>query len=161
MLVSALSTISYQGVDYYEFDLDANQSGNDPISLTTFKVFVTSGAPFTDENDLINLVNTGTPAFDLNGAGAVRVDITSNKGSGQGDMFILVPKIDIGDSGNLYLFAGFSADAAGGGFPSDDGFEEWSAATGPRTIPDGGVTIALLGSALVGMHLLRRKMARC
>ncbi|HXT10228.1 MAG TPA: hypothetical protein VN873_01605 [Candidatus Angelobacter sp.] len=157
-LVSDLSVISYNSANYYEFALDANQSGNEPISLITFKIFVTTGAPFTSASDLMNEVNTGTPSFDLNNGtpGSVRVDITSNTGSGSGDMFILVPVGDIGTSGNLYLEAGFGADAAGGGFPSNDGFEEWSAITGNRPVPDGGSTMAMLGAAIVGMGLLRK-----
>jgi hypothetical protein len=160
--VSSLATVSYNSVNYYKFSLDANQSFNGPISLTTFKIFVTGGSPFTSASDLMNLVNTGTAAFDLNGAGAVRVDISSQNGSGSGDMYILVPTSDIGTTGNLYLYAGFGLDTAGGGYESNSGFEEWNATTGnqPRiTTPDGGSTMMLLGSALAGMYFLRRKFA--
>jgi len=160
--VSSLATVTYNSVNYYQFSLDGNQEMNGPISMTTFKIFVTGGDPFTSDTDLMNLVDTGTAAFDLNGAGAVRVDITSQNGSGSGDMYILVPVSDIGTTGNLYLYAGFGLDSAGGGYESNSGFEEWYASTSnqPRiTAPDGGSTVALLGAALAGMYFLRRKIA--
>ncbi|MBU6410615.1 MAG: VPDSG-CTERM sorting domain-containing protein, partial [Verrucomicrobia bacterium] len=159
LLVSQLGTVTYNGHSYYQFYLDANQEADGPISLIAFQIFVTSGSPYTSSSDLTALVSSGTPAFDLNGAGAVRVDISSQNGSGSGDMYILVPTSDIGDSGNLYLYAGFGQDASGGGYASNDGFEEWYAYEGPSpAVPDGGGTALLLGAALVALALLRRKL---
>lgn len=158
--VSLLAPTMFNGINYYMFSLDADQEMNGPISLISFKIFVTTGAPISNVGGLMSLVNTGTPAFNMNGGSIqYRVDITSQTGSGSGDMFVLVPVIDIGTSGNLYLDAEFGADANGNGFPSNDGFEEWSASEGPSTrIPDGGSTALMLGAALCLFGLVYRKL---
>lgn len=162
LLVSQLGEVTYNDVLYYQFYLDANQVGDGPISMNAFQVFVTSGSPFTDASDLINLVSSGTPSFDLNGGspGSVRVDINSNTGSGSGDMYILVPVSDIGTSGDLYLYAEFGEDASGGGYASNDGFEEWSAYEGPQvaSVPGGDSTAFLLSAALMGLAMVKRRI---
>ena len=58
-----------------------------------------------------------------------------------------------------YLVAGFGVDKNNNGFASNDGFEEWTAKTGtpPPTVPDGGSTLLLLGSALIPLGLLRAR----
>ncbi len=157
----AISTLlppfTVNGKSYYEFGLDANQVANAPISLIQFQVFVSDTA-FTDATALGNFLK-GTPAFDMNGDKLHRVDIASDRGSGSGDMTVLVPAV--GTSGQyLYLVAGFGLDANGAGFDSNDGFEEWNAKTGtppPPGVPDGGSTLLLLGSALIPLGLLRAR----
>jgi hypothetical protein len=160
LLLSSLTTVKVGGTDYYKFILDANQLQNGPISLIQFKVYVTAGAPFTSASDLVNLVDNVTPNYNMNGgATQYRVDISSQNGSGSGDMSFLVPKSDIGTGDNLYLYAQFGTDANGGGFGINDGFEEWSALTGTSSVPDGGTTVLLLGAALSGLGLIRRKLS--
>jgi VPDSG-CTERM motif len=162
LLVSQLMPTMFMGTSYYMFSLDANQEHNGPISLINFELFVTTGAPISTAAGLMSLVSSGTPSFNMNGGGSqFRVDITSQTGSGSGDMFVLVPVSDIGTSGNLYLYAQFGADANGNGFPSDDGFEEWSASEGTPTnggVPDGGSTVLMLGGALCLFGLINRKL---
>jgi len=160
LTVGQLSTVTSHGVDYYKFSLDANQEANAPISLTTFKIFVTSGSPFTTASALTGMISSGTNLrFDMNGGVTqYRVDITSQNGSGSGDMSVLVPKSAIGTSGNLYLYAGFGVDANGNGYASNDGYEEWYAQEGGNfTVPDGGMTLALLGTSFCGLGLFARR----
>jgi hypothetical protein len=144
---------------YYKFALDANQVANAAISLIRFQIFVSATA-FTDATALGTFIS-GTPAFDMNGGGTGlhRVDITSNSGSGSGDMTVLVPTAGIIGNNYLYLVAGFGLDANNAGYDSNDGFEEWSAATGtppPPGVPDGGSTLLLLGSAFASLGLFAR-----
>jgi hypothetical protein len=74
-------------------------------------------------------------------------------------MTVLVPASAIGNTGNLYLFAGFGPDATGAGFASNDGFEEWNAVEGPNfQIPDASSTLSLLGLGFLGVAALRRRM---
>lgn len=158
LLVSQLTPTLFMGIEYYKFSLDANQEMNGPISLINFKIFVTSGPPISNVGGLMSLVNTGTPAYNMNGGVTqYRVDITSQTGSGSGDMFVLVPMSDIGTSGNLYLYAQFGQDANGGGFASNDGFEEWNASEGVSRVPDGGTTVMMLGAALGLFGVMNRK----
>jgi hypothetical protein len=161
LLVSALAPVTFNNQQYYKFTLDANQDGNGPISLTQFKIFVTPGSPFTQTSDLLNLLST-TPNFDMNGgANQYRVDISSQNGSGSGDMYFLVPVSDIGNSGNLYLFAEFGTDANKNGFGPNDGFEEWNATEGQHgTVPDSASTVMLLGASLSAIALIRRRFAK-
>src|SRR5262249_5766330 len=119
-------------------------------------------SPFTQKSDLLNLLST-TPNYDMNGgANKYRVDISSQNGSGSGDMYVLVPVSDIGNSGNLYLYAGFGADANSNGFTPNDGFEEWYANEGSNgtTVPDSGSTVMLLGLSLTAVALFGRRFAK-
>jgi len=161
LTVGQLATVTFSGNSYYKFTLDANQVGNGPISLTAFKIFVTAGSPFTSASDLTSLVSTGTPKFDMNGGSTqYRVDISSQNGSGSGDMYFLVPTSDIDTTGNLYLYAAFGKDSSGGGFESNDGFEEWYATEGQSTttVPDAASSLMLLGMGFMGLEAFRRKL---
>jgi len=158
---------------YYKFALDVNQVANGNISLIRFQIFV-SGNTFDNTaagaaalGALISSTTSPVPlAFDMNGDGVThRVDITSNSGSGSGDMTVLVPAANITGHGYLWLVAGFGQLAKGQdlGYESNDGFEEWNAVTGtpPSPVPDGGSTLLLLGSAFatLGFFVRGRKTA--
>jgi len=154
----ATATLLPQAGGFFKFALDANQVNNGSISLIRFQIF-TSNTEFTDPTAL-NAFISGTTglAFDMNGGSTkYRVDITSNSGSGSGDMTVLVPSAGFTGAWT-YLVAGFGVDAAGGGFASNDGFEEWTAktVTAPPTVPDGGSTLLLLGSAFASLGLFGR-----
>ena len=158
LAISSLTTVN-NGADY-RFFLDANQVANAPISLTTFKIFVSPTA-FTDASALGNFLNTATPAFDMNGGSQTyRVDIASDNGSGSGDMYVDVPTTGIAGGNWLYLVAGFGADANGDGYASNDGFEEWWTQTTvpPPSAPDSASALSLLGLALTGVEVFRRKL---
>jgi len=148
----AISTLVPSG-GYYVFSLDANQVANAPISLIKFQIFVSS-TQFTSAAALGTFL-AGTPAFDMNGnnTGFHRVDVSSQRGSGSGDMTVSVPTAGIAGNNWLYLVAGFGLDAQGKGYDSNDGFEEWSTAPG---VPDGGSTLMLLGSAFATLGVFAR-----
>jgi hypothetical protein len=142
----------------YQFNLDANQVANGPISLIKFQIFVSS-MEFTDATSLGNFLSSTQPVFDMNaGPTKYRVDIASDNGSGSGDMKVLVPTTGIAGNDWLYMVAGFGVDAAGNGYASNDGFEEWSALSGVPPAPDSASALGLLGIALSGLEILRRKI---
>ena len=157
LLASTVGTVN-NGKDW-RFFLDANQVGNGPISLTTFKIFLSATA-FTDATALGNFLSSATPVFNMNGGNKTyRVDIASDNGSGSGDMFVDVPVATGG--AYLYLVAGFGVDSAGNGFASNDGFEEWWTRTStppPPGAPDSASALGLLGLALTGIEVFRRKL---
>jgi len=154
-------TYLYNNIEYYKFVLDANQTANDPISLIDLRVYVTPSA-LTTKGSLTALFNNGAPVISMNaGTDTYRVDIHGDTGSGSGDMFVYVPASVIGNSGNLYLYSAFGLDAAGGGYKSDDGFEEWWHVSGTKNnTPDGGLTVLMLGSALVALGAIGRRIKK-
>jgi len=152
------ATLIPQTGGFFKFALDANQVANGSISLIRFQIF-TSNTKFTDAAALGAFVSGTTGlAFDMNGgATKYRVDITSNSGSGSGDMTVLVPSA--GFTGTYtYLVCRLVLEKNSGGFASNDGFEEWTTktATAPPTVPDGGSTLLLLGSAFASLGLFGR-----
>jgi len=125
-----------------------------------------------------NPLTTGTTPPDLNGFNVnqwVKLDAAqdnnngshANGGSGQGDMIVYIPVQAFKDAGTLdsdyvwfYNLNGvhYTAD---GDLAAQAGYEEWKAWTGPNQVPDGGNTLALLGSALTALGFVagRRKLA--
>jgi len=143
----------------YRFFLDANQVNNGPISLTTFKIFVYDGATgFTDAAALGNFLKTANPAFDMNGGSKqYQINIASDSGSGSGDMYVNVPTTGITGHTWLYMVADFGQS----GFLANDGFEEWWTRTStppPPGVPDTASALSLLGMAITGIEIFRRKI---
>jgi hypothetical protein len=166
LLLSDLKSITINGVAYYLFTLDANQSGNDPISVDQIQIFQAN----LDVNDgaITTAATSTTPplisfsdaslAFRMNDAvtGFNDIEVNSNNGSGSGDLFLFVPVTDFDQTKKYIIF--YSQLGVPGGFAQTDGFEEWAALQGTATsVPDGGVTLMLLGGALVGIESLRRR----
>jgi len=93
----------------------------------------------------------------------------SNGGSGKSDMIVYVPTsaFDGALSTDYVWFwnlngVHYNADLPDGTDPlaAEAGYEEWRAVTGPqRQVPDGGMTIALLGAGLLGLGAMRRKLS--
>jgi len=125
---------------YYQFLLDINQTGTDPLlSLYELQVLIGSTAspsgPNIDANG--NLILSGaTLLYDLDagavdGDSVINLDYSLNTGSGSGDMFFYMPKPALIDESQfLYLYSKF-------GIPNNnnDGFEEWTLFCTP-TSPD-------------------------
>ena len=87
-----------------------------------------------------------------------------NGGSGFSDLIVYIPASDFPNPNDYIFFynlngAHFQADV--GGDAAEGGFEEWRAVDVPNSVPDGGNTLVLLGSALLALGLVgrRRKVA--
>jgi len=104
----------------------------------------------------------------------VKIDSTRNtplqktSGSGSSDMIAMIPTSALDGAADddyvyFYNMDGDHYNADGDlvstlGTGAEAGFEEWSALVGPASVPDGGSTMLLLGSALTGLAAVRRKL---
>jgi hypothetical protein len=191
--VSDLATIKIGGINYYAFELDANEpsgtehadgSSKSLLSIDNIRIYTSSidntGAVQSDESKLENPSPLGTLRFALNDplkSGSnynitnwVKVDATTdgiadtqghNGGSGFSDLIVYIPASDFPNLNDYIFFynlngAHFQADV--GGDAAESGFEEWRAVKGPNTsVPDGGNTLILLGSALIALGCVARR----
>lgn len=182
-----LAQIDRNGTLYYAFVLDSNEPGNQNRMISIDNVRIYTGADNTANvgNDTTKLnqlgtlrwamndpLTTGTTPPDLNGFNVenwVKLDSNQenighanvNGGSGQSDMILYVPVSAFGNAAAsdyvwFYNLNGvhYSADRA---LAADSGYEEWRAVVGPQTVPDGGSTLALLGSAFTLFGLFARR----
>lgn len=178
LLLSDVPVVTINGTAYREFLLDINEpksdSQNDPsaflLSLNQVQIFQTSGdrndgtinAGFPTTQDAVVSFPGISPVFQMNDAtilptgDSILLDFSRNPGSGWGDMFLYVKDSDFNPAySNLIMFAQFGDPT--GLWASTDGFEEWAVRTPSTTVPDGGLTLMLLGGALVGLETLRRR----
>jgi hypothetical protein len=132
------------GVQYKEFMLDINQQSANPLlSLDKIQIFTSAQGSQTTSN----VSSLGQLRFDLD-AGAdnyIKLDYNLNSGSGQGDMFLLVPLsafAGAADSDFLYLFSRFGDHNA-----NNDGYEEWA-------VREPGPAVPLPPAALAGLSCL-------
>jgi VPDSG-CTERM motif len=83
-----------------------------------------------------------------------------NGGSGFSDLIVYIPASDFPNLNDYIFFynlngAHFQADV--GGDAAEGGFEEWRAVVRTDSVPDGGNTLVLLGSALLALGLVGRR----
>jgi hypothetical protein len=123
--VSDLQTVVVDGVSYYAFLIDINESnsaGNSKISIDSIRIF-TSSSLITDFGDL---VANGTSRFNLDSLDNVTLLYDDlNSGSGQGDVAFFIPTSAFAGAAQndfFYMYQQFGA--TGGAFASDSGFEE-------------------------------------
>lgn len=161
--LSDLTVVTINGVSFYQFLLDINQTNANPLlSLNNVQIFTRSTAIATAPSSLSGL---GTSVFNtdlVGGTGAlndvtVELNYNLNPGSGAGDMFMYVPTANFAGvlaTDYVYFYTLF-----GNANGSNDGFEEWSLITNtpPTSIPDGGATAGMLGMAMLGLGLLARR----
>ena len=176
---------------YYQFILDANEPGQGKslISIDNIRIYTSDkdntanvANDITKLDDLGKLrwamndkLSEGAPV-DLNGFNVetwVKLDSDQNNndgskangGSGQGDMIVNIPVGAFGDALDsdyvwFYNLNGvhYTAD---GDLAAEAGFEEWKALVGPNSVPDGGNTLVLFGTAIAALGVLaqRRKVA--
>jgi hypothetical protein len=146
-------TVTFDGTDYKEFMLDINQNNANPLlSLDQIRVFTST----TGSQTTTDLGSLGTERFSLDTGGDNLVLLNANltSGSGQGDMFLLVPVSAFADTAAgdfVYLFSRF-----GDNNPNNGGFEEWAV----RVVPlPSSAWAGLAGLAVAGVRWgLRRRL---
>ena len=125
-------TVSFNGTDYKEFILDINQNNAHPLlSLDMIKVFTST----TGSQTTTNVSSLGTLRYDLDAGGdnEVLLDASRTSGSGQGDMFLMVPVSAFGSTASsdfVYLYSLF-----GQNNPNNGGFEEWAIRESTALVP--------------------------
>lgn len=159
--LSGVPLVNINGQNYYQFLLDINQSGSeghgsDLLSMYAMQIWL-RGSPITTlshpRGTYADLTGSGATLAWTLGDSTVEMDARLNPGSGAGDMFAYIPQSILGTGDQyVYLYSAF-------GIPheSNDGYEEWAVLKGGSTVPDGGLTIILLGSALTGLGMLRKR----
>ncbi|MEN8127850.1 MAG: PEP-CTERM sorting domain-containing protein [Planctomycetota bacterium] len=133
---------------FYKFELDINESSNQPkLSLDALKIHL------ADVGDLTGYGSNpdfGTALYDLDAGenNTVLLDYSLATGSGSGDMVACIPISALGTDGSkyVYLYSEFgSYTGSDEGWESSDGFEEWGIIT-----PEPATMFILgLGSVLV------------
>lgn len=172
-----LGTITRNGVSYFAFELDANETGsgnpNRLISIDDIRIYTSSSDPFAGiqndnqvrskiANDTLGTLRYAQNATSGSTANWVLIDASrrtegSTSGSGSSDMLVLVPTAlfsaaSATDYVSFYTINGVHDTAGDDG--SDAGFEEWRALVG-APVPDAGSTLMLLGSALTALGLVK------
>ena len=146
--LSAVPIVTIGGVQYREFLLDINQTGEDPLlSLNEVEIYL-------HNTDNLSSLAGLTPIWELDGAGnvIVNLDYNLNSGSGSGDLFLYVPDSLFTGGTFVTLFSQF-----GDGNNNNDGFEEWAVRTAtPVNVAEPGI-LALLGIALLALGGTRRR----
>lgn len=157
----------------YEFVLDINQTAANPfLSLNEFQLY-TSAGPLAVASVYPPIA---TLVYDMDRTGGFTVADNTNdyrlqlnynlaSGSGSGDLFVYVPTSFFGNLGGstyVTLYSKFGTEAGDVSFSSNDGFEEWSIRTAtpstPPSVPEGGATAILLGSTLLGLAFIQRRV---
>lgn len=145
---------------YYEFLLDINQTGSDPLlTLHDVQLWTTMDTTLADAGSLISAFGAPAYAMDTGGNNSVELNYALGSGSGQGDMQMLVPESVLGfDLTKYVVLYSQLGRVSGVGNRTNDGFEEW--ALGEVTVvplpPAAWAGIGCLFGAM-GLTALRRR----
>jgi hypothetical protein len=143
-LASVPTVVASNGLAYYEFLLDINQSSKPPgylLSLDDLRFYVTDSS--TKDPTLLHSYDssahtlqddagrTYAPVYDLNpsnNGNYVKLDANLSPGIGKADMVALVPVSVLGASGSqyVYLYSRFGVE-----YPNTGGDEQWGATSTP------------------------------
>lgn len=172
--LSVVPIVTLGGVDYRQFLLDINQSNGGTkhfLSLNQIQIFTGGPAPTTFGGapcDSSQSNCTTTPNVTLTGLTQVfqmstdainhqiKLDADLTSGSGEADMFLYVPNSVFTGGPDVTLFSQFGDPT--GDWRQTDGYEEWATLKGSTSVPDGGLTLMLLGGVLVGVETMRRRL---
>jgi hypothetical protein len=162
VLQSSLAVFVVNGVPYYKFMLDSNQSGTSfsqhSLSVDQLQIYTSNNPSQTTTT----FKPDGTLAFDATTHLAYNLNIgglTSNSvltkatGSGIADLYAYIPVSDFVTTDKYVILYFFSGDK----FPSTGGFEEWVAfERSAPSVPDRSSTLTLGLIAFAGLIVLRR-----
>jgi hypothetical protein len=160
LLLSAVPVFTFNGVTYYQFMLDINESQDKTDSLLSLDTleFFTGSTPSPQCCPPGGDFGAARWSLDTGANNYLLLDSSLSHGSGSSDMFAYIPTSAFAGGGPyLYLYSGFGENNA-----SDAGFEEWGAgppnSTGTSPVPEPS-SIILLSSGLMtlGGVLRRRK----
>ena len=137
ILLSDLVIVTVDGVQYYEFRVDLNESNSDPnaqISLDQFKLFASSDGTIEDKTTLFNQ----DVIYDMDAGGNVSVLLSDaeSSGSGNDDYAVLVPITEFAglDPTTTYVYLYVEMGAADPVDPdtwdATATFEEWNLQNG-------------------------------
>ena len=157
LAVASVPVVQFQGTSYYQFGLDINQTGANPLlSLDQVKVYGTNSTNNTNYSSSTGFAGA-TLVYNMDGISNdwVKMDYSLNSGSGSGDIYMLIPTTSLAGFSNVILYSQF-----GSNFRNNDGFEEWFTTGAQAPIPEPG-TGALLLAGLLGMFaVMRRRIAK-
>jgi hypothetical protein len=154
---SALQSVTIGSDSYYQFLLDINQEGSDPLlSLNELQIFVgntgsPTGATVNATTGTLSFGSQATLVYDMDGlddanpntSSRIDLDYNFNSGSGSGDMYAYIPTALFSGGDFITLYSKFG-DLP---FGNNDGYEEWAAIVGADTV------IPLPAAAWAGMAL--------
>ena len=151
LAVADVPVVAYQGASYYQFGLDINQTGANPLlSLDQVQVYGTNS---TNNTNYPSGLGTLVYSVDTGGDSWVKLDYSLNHGSGSGDMWMLIPTTLLAGYTNVVLYSQF-----GSNFRNNDGYEEWFTTQAP--IPEPGTGALLLAGLLGMLGVMRRRIAK-
>jgi hypothetical protein len=164
VMLNQIPIITIEGVDYFEFLLDINESsggGNQFLSLDAIQIYTSA----IGSQNTTNVASLGVLRYNLD-AGTdshIRLNANNTSGSGQADMTAYIPISIFAGAGAtdfvyFYSFFGGLGTISGQRWTSSGGFEEWAVEINEnsRFIPTPG-TLALLGLGLIIARSNRRR----
>ncbi len=176
--VGMIPVVSLDGMDYYQFLLDINESkgGLNPyLSLDEVQIFV--GGPANpssttfDSNGILQGVGRLVYDMENNAGNWVALNYALNSGSGSGDMFLYVPTGNFGGAASdavVTLYSRFGGQGLNpeeygeGNFGNSAGFEEWALLQGEKqSIVPEPATLSLIGLGLAGFAVRQVARRRC